>query len=68
MHAPGHACTDIIPRHAFSIDEAARSISLSRRALYKLIGSGVLKTVKLGRRRVVPSTELERLCRPQERS
>jgi excisionase family DNA binding protein len=55
-----------VPRHAYSLDEAARSISLSRRALYRLIDSGELKTIKLGSRRVVPRDELERLCRPQE--
>ena len=59
-----HAQTDI-QRHAYSLDEAARSISLSRRALYHLIDSGALKTVKLGRRRVVPREELERLCRAE---
>lgn len=53
-------------RHAYSLDEAARSISLSRRALYNLIDSGELRTIKLGRRRLVPRDELERLCRPAE--
>jgi excisionase family DNA binding protein len=57
-----HAHTDTIPRHAYSLEEAARSISLSRRALYNLIEAGALRTVKLGRRRIVPRDELERLC------
>jgi excisionase family DNA binding protein len=61
-----HAQTDTLPRHAYSLDEAARSTSLSRRALYSLIDSGALKTVKVGRRRLVPRDELERLCSPQE--
>jgi excisionase family DNA binding protein len=55
-----------VPRYAFSLDEAARSISISRRALYDLIGTGAIRTVKLGARRVVPAAELERLLRPQE--
>jgi excisionase family DNA binding protein len=56
------AHTDTVPRHAYSIAEAARSISLSRRALYQLIEAGALRTVKLGRRRLVPREELERIC------
>jgi excisionase family DNA binding protein len=57
-----------VPRYAYSLDEAARSISLSRRALYDLIVAGRVRTVKLGQRRVVPAAELERLLRPQEQS
>lgn len=51
-------------RYAYSISEAARAISLSRRMLYNLIDTGALRTVKLGRRRLVPRSELERLCSP----
>jgi len=54
------------PRYAYSLDDAARSISISRRALYNLIDADTVRTVKLGTRRVVPATELERLLRPQE--
>jgi excisionase family DNA binding protein len=66
MLAPMQTHADTVPRHAFSIDEAARSMSLSRRALYNLIDSGALRMIKVGRRRLVPSSELERLCRPEE--
>ena len=55
------AHTDTAARYAYSLDEAARSISLSRRTLYQLIDAGMLRTVKLGRRRLVPREELERL-------
>lgn len=57
-----HAPTDPPPRLAYSLDEAARSISLSRRGLYQLIEAGELRTVKVGRRRLVPVSELERLA------
>jgi hypothetical protein len=49
-----------VPRYAYSLDEAARSISLSRRALYNLVVAGTVRTVKLGTRRVAPATELAR--------
>jgi len=60
------ALPNALTRYAYSLDEAAESISLSRRSLYHLIESGELRTVKLGRRRLVPRSELERLCQPAE--
>jgi excisionase family DNA binding protein len=41
--------------------EAARLLSLSRPMIYKLIQSGELRTVNIGRTRRVPVSELERL-------
>ena len=41
--------------------EAARMLSLSRPMIYKLIQSGELRTVNIGRTRRVPVSELERL-------
>jgi excisionase family DNA binding protein len=40
---------------------AARMLSLSRPMIYKLIHSGELRTVNIGRTRRVPVSELERL-------
>ena len=57
LHAPS------IPLLAFSLDEAASAIRISRRSIYNLIDAGTLRTVKIGRRRLVPRDELERLCR-----
>ena len=41
-------------------------LGISRRGLYRLIEDGTLRTVTLGRRRLVPARELERLVRPAE--
>jgi excisionase family DNA binding protein len=41
--------------------EAARLLGLSRPMIYKLICSGQLRTVTIGRARRVPVAELERL-------
>ena len=54
------------PRTAYSLDEAARSLGLSRRTLYTLMRDDKLATVKVGKRRLVPARELERLVRPAE--
>ncbi len=51
-----------IPRLAYSIAESEVLSGLSRSSLYRLIAAGRLRTVQLGRRRLVPSGELERLC------
>jgi excisionase family DNA binding protein len=48
-------------RLAYSLEESAQAIGLSRRTLYNLIEAGSLRTVKLGRRRVVPVEELTRI-------
>ena len=57
---------DTLPRTAYSLDEVAQSLGLSRSTLYSEMAAGRLQTVKLGRRRLVPARELERLVRPEE--
>ncbi|HWG75555.1 MAG TPA: excisionase family DNA-binding protein [Steroidobacteraceae bacterium] len=60
------ACIEPVPRFAFSVAEASQSSSLSRRKLYELIDAGHLRTVKIGKRRLVPRDALEQLCRGEE--
>jgi excisionase family DNA binding protein len=38
----------------YTVDEAVQALRLSRSALYELIRSGRLRSVKAGRRRLVP--------------
>ena len=38
----------------FTIDEAAARLRVSRWSVYNLIRSGQLRTIKIGRRRLVP--------------
>ena len=61
-----NAQSNTTPRTAYSLDEAARSLGLSRRTLYTLMRDGTLRTVTLGRRRLVPAAELARLTQPHE--
>lgn len=42
----------------FTVDEAAMRLRVSRWTVYNLIRSGQLRTVKIGRRRLVPPTSL----------
>lgn len=43
-----------VPAVLYRVDEAADALRLSRSQLYELIRSGRLRTVKCGRRRLVP--------------
>jgi excisionase family DNA binding protein len=64
MHNPAAVFAPNIPlaRFAYSLAESEALSGLSRSSLYRLIAAGELRTIKRGMRRLVPSTELERLC------
>jgi excisionase family DNA binding protein len=47
-----------VPAVLYRVDEAADALRLSRSALYELIRSGRLWSVKSGRRRLVPVAAL----------
>jgi excisionase family DNA binding protein len=47
----------------YDVDEAAEALRLSRSALYELIRSRRLRSVKAGRRRLVPVSALEEYVR-----
>lgn len=47
-----------VPAVLYDVDEAAEALRLSRSALYELIRSGQLRSVKAGRRRLVPVAAL----------
>ncbi len=48
-----------IPPVLYRVNEAAEALRLSRSVLYELIRSGRLRTVKQGRRRLVPVAALD---------
>lgn len=50
-------------RLAYSPQESAQTLGVSRQHIYKLIADGTLKTFTLGRRRLIARSELERLVR-----
>jgi excisionase family DNA binding protein len=51
---------------AISIDEAAQSLTLSRSSIKLLISQGRLRALKVGRRVLIPTVELERLLTASE--
>ncbi len=46
-----------------TVEEAMRLLRLSRPSLYALIQSRRMRTVRFGRARRVPMSEIDRLCR-----
>lgn len=50
--------TEPVPAMLYRVDEAAIALRLSRSLVYELIRSGRLRTVKQGRRRLVPVSAL----------
>jgi excisionase family DNA binding protein len=44
-----------LPDRLLSVDEAAGALSIGRSLVYDLIGAGRLRSVKVGRRRLIPS-------------
>ncbi len=48
----------VVPAVLYGVDEAASALRLSRSLIYELIRSGRLRSVKQGRRRLVPVSAL----------
>jgi excisionase family DNA binding protein len=47
-----------VPPRLLSVSQAAAALSLSRASLYKELSTGRLRTVHVGRRRLVPESAL----------
>ena len=54
-----------VPRILLSVNEAARSLAMSRSSIYRLIRAGQIRTVRVTRRTCVPVTELQRFVNEQ---
>lgn len=54
------------PPIVYTVAEAAVISRLSRSTLYELIASGELRSVKVGRRRLVPASALTQLLDPRD--
>jgi excisionase family DNA binding protein len=55
------ADTEIREADAYSPDDFARRIGLGRTTTYRLIRDGELRSIKVGRRRLIPADEIRRL-------
>ena len=48
-------------KHAYSVREVAQALGIGRTLAIKLVRSGQLRSIKVGRRRLVPAAALEEL-------
>ena len=58
--------SDREPDRLLSIEQAARALGIGRTALYSEIGAGRIRSVKVGRRRLVPSSAISEVASGQE--
>ncbi|MBF9048007.1 excisionase family DNA-binding protein [Rhodobacterales bacterium LSUCC0031] len=54
------------PKLAFGINEAAHSLSVGRTKIYCLINEGVLRSIKIGGRRLVCAESLHQLLKAKQ--
>ncbi len=54
--------TERQPDHLLSIEQAARALGIGRTALYSEIGAGRIRSVKVGRRRLIPSSAISEVA------
>ena len=58
IRAEAALVTPDLPDRLLSIDEAAKALGIGRSMTYELIGRGDLRSLKIGRRRVVASSAI----------
>ena len=51
----------LLQKRAFSVPEAASVMGIGRSTVYQLVQSGELRSIQLGRRRLIPLSALEEL-------
>jgi excisionase family DNA binding protein len=54
--------SELEPDRLMSIEQAARALGIGRTALYSEIGAGRIRSVKVGRRRLVPSSAISEVA------
>ena len=58
--------SELEPDRLLSIEQAARALGIGRTALYSEIGAGRIRSVKVGRRRLIPSSAIREVASGQE--
>ena len=62
MTVPNNNSVPSPPGAPWSIPEAAGFLGVSERHLHRLLDANKVKSVRLGRRRLIPASEVERLA------
>lgn len=54
------------PGHLLNIEQAAQALGIGRTALYSEIAAGRIRSLKVGRRRLIPSSAISEVASRQE--
>jgi excisionase family DNA binding protein len=54
------------PDHLLNIEQAAQALGIGRTALYSEIAAGRIRSLKVGRRRLIPSSAISEVASRQE--
>lgn len=49
----------LVPRRLYDVNEASRTLSISRAEMFRMLKSGSIESVKVGRRRLIPAEALD---------
>jgi len=49
------------PETVLTVEEAAERLKVSKTLLYRAIGDGEIRSIRIGKRRLIPSSEITRL-------
>ncbi|MGQ0445951.1 MAG: helix-turn-helix domain-containing protein [Beijerinckiaceae bacterium] len=60
--------TSNLSKAAYSIAETAQLCSVGRNAIYNLINSGQMKSIRIGARRLISAAEIARLLNESQES
>ena len=52
-------------RRSYTMEEAARALSISDSTVRRMVRSGAIRSVRIGKRMVVPASEVTRLLTPK---
>jgi excisionase family DNA binding protein len=64
--ASGVGAWERSPDRLLSIEQAAEALGIGRTALYSEIGAGRIRTIKVGRRRLIPSSAISEVASGRE--
>jgi excisionase family DNA binding protein len=60
--APTPAHRDPVARLAYTVDEAIQAVPIGRTTMFALISTGAVRTITIGRRRLIPADALAELA------
>jgi excisionase family DNA binding protein len=63
MTGPANPATPRPPGAPWPVPDAAKFLAISKRHLCRLIDAGKVRSLRIGRRRLIPDAEVQRLAR-----